>query len=177
MWKKLSSRTILDHPRLKVIEDEVLLPNGIKTDYLKFEQKGNTPTIIVLNKEKKILVIKEYFYVINKWLYLFPGGFVPESEDIKEGIARELKEETGVKTKKLTSIGTFYSNIRRSAVRVDVFLGQSDEESAPNPDEEELIKVYWFTEKEIDQLIEENNFIISPSLAAWAIYKIKKPVV
>lgn len=66
MWKKLSTKTILDHPRLKVVEDEVELPNGEKIDYLRFDQTGSAPTVITINKENRFLVIKEYFYVTNE---------------------------------------------------------------------------------------------------------------
>ena len=48
-WKKLSSKIILDHPRLKVLEDMVELPNGKVTDYLRFENKGKAVTIICKN--------------------------------------------------------------------------------------------------------------------------------
>lgn len=34
MWKKLSSKTVFEHPRLTLIEDEVELPSGKKTTYL-----------------------------------------------------------------------------------------------------------------------------------------------
>ncbi len=174
MWKKLSTKTILDHPRLKVVEDEVELPNGEKTDYIRFDQTGNAPTVITINKENKFLVIKEYFYVTNEWFFLFPGGFVPEKENVEDGIKRELLEETGIQVAKLTLMGSFYSHIRRSSVKVDVFLAQELEEQTPNLEKEEQIEKFWLTEKEIDQLIKENKFKNSPSLAAWAIYKVNK---
>lgn len=59
MWKKLSSKDLFTHPRLSLIEDEVLLPNGLKTTYLKFKDDGHCGvTIIARNSEGKILLQK-----------------------------------------------------------------------------------------------------------------------
>lgn len=87
-----------------------------------------------------------------------------------------MLEETGVKATKLTLMGSFYFYIRRSSVKVDVFLAQELEEQTPNLEKEEQIEKFWLTETEIDQLIKDNKFKNSPSLAAWAIYKVNKPM-
>ncbi len=171
MWKRLSTRKILNHPRLTVVEDKVELPDGEKTSYLRFEYRGDAPTVIARDKNDKILVIKEYFYVTNEWFYLFPGGFVPISENIETGISRELEEETGIKVGKLTLLGNFYSNIRRTETKVDVFLGEDLEKGQIKLDKEEEIESHWLSEREIDQLIKDNQFKNSSSLAAWAVYK------
>lgn len=42
MWKKISSKVLLEHPRLTVVEDTVLLPNGTEVNYLL------TPAMVVV---------------------------------------------------------------------------------------------------------------------------------
>jgi ADP-ribose pyrophosphatase len=174
MWKKLSTKTILDHKRLKVVEDQVELPNGEVTDYIRIDQLGNQPTVIAINRQNKILVIKEYFYVTHKWLYLFPGGFVPADESIEDGIKRELVEETGVVAKKWSLIGSLYPQVRRSSIMADVFVARELDQGTQRLETEEQIEILWLTENEIDQLIKEGKFRVSASLAAWAIYKVNK---
>ena len=171
MWKKLSSKTILNHPRLHVVEDEVELPSGQKTDYVRFEMKGNAPTIIAINNENKILIIKEYSYPVDEWLFQFPAGMVPFSEDLEQGINRELMEEAGLKATKLELLGDFYINNRRSNYKGYVFVGTNLIEEKRAGDLEESIESMWMSEAEIDQLISENKFKNSSSLAAWAVYK------
>ena len=56
MWKKIKSKTILKHPRVKVIKDTVLLPNKIETEYIKILEKSKKGVTILCLKNDKIFV-------------------------------------------------------------------------------------------------------------------------
>ncbi len=57
MWKTSSSKEIFNHPRLTLIEDEVILPNGVQITYLKYKDDGGCcATIIAKNDDGKILI-------------------------------------------------------------------------------------------------------------------------
>lgn len=147
MWKKLSTKTILNHSRLVVVEDKVELPSGHKTDYIRFEIKGNSPIVIAISGDNKILVLKEYSYPVNDWLYEFPGGFVPDSEDLGQGINRELMEESNLKAGKLKMIGSFYPIVRRTNLQTHVFVAHDLIEHRVKGDEEEEIKFFGLQKK------------------------------
>lgn len=173
MWKKLSSKVILNHPRLKVLEDKVELPDGHKTEYIKFDTSGNAATLIAVNDDSKILLQKEYSYPPNEDLFQFPGGFVPNGENMENGANRELVEEADLKANKLTLLGSYLTNNRRSNSKMYVYLAQDLKQESLAGDLEENIESYWFTEKEIDMLITRGDFKNGYSLAAWALYKVK----
>ena len=46
-WRKISSRHILDHPRMQLVEDEVELPSGKKIQYLRQEYSGRGGVIVI----------------------------------------------------------------------------------------------------------------------------------
>ncbi len=175
MWKTLSSKKIFSHPRITLLEDQVLLPNGTKTDYLKFESRGNSATLICKNEKGQILIQEEYSYPPNKTIIQFPGGAVPKEEDPKDGANRELMEETGYKANSLTLLGTALVNNRRSDALMYIYLATNLEKKSAKKDiTEEDIKNYWLTEKEIDQKIKDGKMINVYFLAAWTLYKSKK---
>ncbi len=171
-WKTLSSKEIFNHPRLTLVEDEVELPNGTTTAYLKYKDKGNGATIIAKNNSGKILLQKEYSYPSQKFLYQFPGGFVPLEEDIQKGANRELQEEAKVKSHSLKELGHYLINNRRSASIMHVFLATNLEESPLPSDLEEAIENFWFTEDEIESMMKSGQIINVHVLAAWNLYKL-----
>ena len=176
MWKKLSSKEILKHPRLTVIEDKVLLPNNEKTTYLTFTNENDCVLVIAKSDDGKILLQKEYSYPQNQELYQFPAGFMNSDEAKTDAVNRELKEESGFQANNLKLIGKFLLNNRRSKTMVFVYLG-TDIQTVTNgkkADIEEDIKTYWYSEEEIEDLIINGDIQIFPVLSAWTLYKLNK---
>ena len=44
----------------------------------------------------KVVLVKQYRYPINAWIYEFPAGLVENGEDYHDTAVREMKEETGL---------------------------------------------------------------------------------
>ncbi len=173
MWKKISSKTILIHPRLEVIEDEIRLPNGKHTDYLKFASTGSAAGIIC-HIGDKFLVQKEYSYVPNKEIIQFPGGFVPKGEDLVAGVNRELMEESGYRATNPELIGSFMMNHRRSKTIGYLFYANHIENKKIPGDETENIKNIWLTKDQIDNLILKEKSLSVEFIASWCLFKSKK---
>lgn len=177
MWEKISSKTIFEHPRLSLVEDEIILPNGTKTTYLKYKDDGSSgATIIAKNEKGDILVQKEYSHPIGEMIFQFPGGHVPPGEKIEVGANRELMEEAKLMANNLKLLGSYLPNNRRSAAKMYVFLATDLEEKSLPADPEEKFEDFWLSENEIDEMIRKNLIINVNLLAAWAIYKNNKEI-
>jgi 8-oxo-dGTP pyrophosphatase MutT (NUDIX family) len=173
MWKTISSAEIFKHPRITLIEDDVLLPNGKKIKYLKIKDGQDCAvTIIGKNKKSKILLQKEYSYPPNQKIFQFPGGSVSPGEKPEEGANRELREETGLRAKKLRLLGSYLINNRRSAGKFYVYLGTDLVEDPLPKDETEDLESFWFDENEIEDMIAHGKIINAHVLTAWTLYKI-----
>lgn len=172
-WKKLNRKILLEHPRLTVAEDEVELPNGHTTDYLHFPGETDATTVILRRKDGAILVQQEFSYPPQKTLYQFPGGKVePNETDLRSSALRELREESGFTAKRMTPLGSYYVNNRRSAQQQHAFLGEQPESDPLKSDAEETILSYWFSENKIDQMIRSGHIQNRSLLAAWCLYKV-----
>ena len=70
-------------------------------DSLKITTGKNNPDGVIIyalagkNKDKVVL-IRQYRYPINDYIYEFPAGLVEEGEDFREAASREIFEETGM---------------------------------------------------------------------------------
>ncbi|SCW63855.1 ADP-ribose pyrophosphatase [Ruminococcaceae bacterium YRB3002] len=46
--------------------------------------------------DDKVVLVKQYRYAINGWIYELPAGLVEDGEDYHDTAVREMKEETGM---------------------------------------------------------------------------------
>lgn len=173
MWKKLSSKTVFEHPRLTLIEDEVELPSGKRTTYLlRKPGDGDAVTILARNAEGKFLVEKEYSYPPDTVLYQLPGGAVKPEEKLESAANRELMEEAKYSATQWKKLGSFYTDNRRSDHLMHVFLAEDLHDDPLPHDEEEVITTEWKSAEEIDALIRKGEILNVHMLAAWALFQI-----
>ena len=69
-WKFLASMVLLDHPRIKVVEDTVQLPSGQLVPYVRFDGASHAVTVICI-REGQILLQREYSYPMGEFLLNF----------------------------------------------------------------------------------------------------------
>ena len=68
---------------------------------LKLKTKRNDPDGIIVyslygEKRDRVVLVRQYRYSIDDYIYEFPAGLVEEGEGYREAGIRELKEETGL---------------------------------------------------------------------------------
>ena len=167
-WRKISSRHILDHPRMQLVEDEVELPSGKKIQYLRQEYSGRGGVIVICRKGDKILVQREYSYPVDEILWQFPGGKIEADETPEQAATRELAEESGIKAENAKCIGWFYPDNRRTNARLFVVECDyvTDDEKA-RPDDTEFIESEWIENGQISQMIRRGEVRNYAMLAAW----------
>lgn len=167
-WRKISSRHILDHPRMQLVEDEVELPSGKKIQYLRQEYSGRGGVIVICRKGDKILVQREYSYPVDEILWQFPGGKIEADETPEQVATRELAEESGIKAENAKCIGWFYPDNRRTNARLFVVECDyvTDDEKA-RPDDTEFIESEWIENGQISQMIRRGEVRNYAMLAAW----------
>ncbi len=110
-----------------------------------------------IKKEIKYLLLK---HIKNGTHWGFPKGRIEEREEIKETALREVREETGLKIKKL--IGEFkweenYSFINKEGIKIKkkviYFLAEIEEEKTRLSKEHS--KIGWFSFNEALKKLEE----------------------
>ena len=170
-WKTISSKIILDHKFLKVTEDEVLLPDGKTSTYVRLAPSDtHSVLIIAINSKNQILIQREYSYPPNKIMWQFPGGSMHKGETIKAAARRELAEESGYGARKLNVIGSFFVHNRRSDQKQYVVVCSDLYRHKLPQDEDEFIESVWMNEKELSSLIAEgkiDNINLLASLSLW----------
>lgn len=168
-WKFLDSTVLLDHSRIRIVEDLVELPTGHVVPYLRFESVGNGVTVICI-RDGQILLQREYSYPIGEFLLQFPGGKIDAGEPPEQAAARELREESGFTFSQCESLGWYYLNNRRSDSKMYVILAKDvTPVEKLGGDLEENIELFWISLAKLKEMIADGEVTNFSVLAAWAL--------
>ena len=130
-------------------------------------------------EEKKFYLIKQFrpfYFVRNKTLkYEIVGGLVDKGESLTSAIKREIKEEIGVKTKKLLKLTTYCPVPGYSDEIVHVYYAEVEKiklKSLYNKNENEEIKIFKLSLGELKKINESKT--IQNVLTKISIYEYLK---
>ncbi|MGI6008284.1 MAG: NUDIX hydrolase [Ruminococcus sp.] len=81
-----------------------LASRGKKPENLKLNTRKNSPDGVVIfgvkkgktKQEDRIVLVRQYRYTIDDYIYELPAGLVEEGEDFHQAAVREMREETGL---------------------------------------------------------------------------------
>jgi 8-oxo-dGTP pyrophosphatase MutT (NUDIX family) len=157
-WQIISERDEINNRFLRVRNVTFKLPNNqIMTDYFIAEK---TPVaIIVPIKKGKTYLIKEWERGVNEVGHKFPAGRVDPGEEVKDGAARELKEELGLEAHDLTFLGEAYVDPGFMTTLVYYFLCTdfTDNSHELKEDPFELFEGEWVDFLSIEAMIYANE--------------------
>lgn len=170
-WKILSSKLILDHPKFRVYEDTVQLPDKNKDVYIKYGVgEPDAVIVIAVNEQNKVLVQLEYSHPPGVVLWQLPGGSMHEGELPEEAANRELAEESGYSADKQTILGYYYTNNRYTARKQHIVLCERLMRKQMPKDKDEFIDSHWKSLDEVLAMIKSgdvNNVNMLAALMLW----------
>ena len=98
------SRQEIFHGRIVDLRvDTVRLPNGHLTTREVIDHPGGV-AVVAIDGNDNVLTVKQYRYVFSRVLEEIPAGKLERGEDPREAAIRELKEETGAASARMTDL-------------------------------------------------------------------------
>lgn len=166
-WRKLSSTEVFSHPRIRLVEDSVELPDGKIATYMRYAPaQAHSVAVIAVNDQQEMLLQKEYSYPPDQVMWQLPGGRIEQGEGVLTAANRELSEESGVVGESCEQIGFFYTNNRRSDARQFVVVCKNLRHKAARRDDMEFIETHWIPISELRAMTAAGEFVNVNLLAA-----------
>jgi ADP-ribose pyrophosphatase len=170
-WQLKSSRILLDHPRIRIVEDDLELPEGQEISWLRYENLRDFVVIIAI-QDNKIVLIQHYNHPLEGYLYEFPCGMIDEGEVVADAAFRELLEETGFKAQRLERLGQFVANPRRTNLRGHVVFATDLKKGETSLELGEMIEVSQLELGQFEAQLKEGLEMSADALAAWSLCKL-----
>lgn len=167
-WQILSSTLVVDHRWCQVRQDTVQLSSGTVIDDYFVNVRPDVALVLSITPDQKVVLVRQYRHGVGKILLELPAGtFDPGQESPEAAAARELEEETGYRTERLTKLATLYDNPVKDTNQIHVFLGtEAVAVAPPNLDATEEIEIVLTPLDEIEQCISRGEIAVAGTLSA-----------
>ncbi|PWJ26886.1 8-oxo-dGTP pyrophosphatase MutT (NUDIX family) [Branchiibius hedensis] len=106
-WQQLSTRIVYDNNWIRVVEDEVIRPDGSPGIYGVVELQHPAVSVVAMTDDDDVLLVEMDRYTVGKTLEVVAGGTDGQAPEV--AAARELLEETGVVARTWQRVGEFNS--------------------------------------------------------------------
>lgn len=152
---------------------------------LKLNTRRNKPDGVIIyslygENQDKVVLIRQYRYSIDDYIYEFPAGLVEENEDYREAVAREMKEETGLEFQPLKVDSAYekpaFTTIGMTDESCSIVFGTSAGKiSQEYLEDTEEIEVVLADREEIKRILKEENVAIMCSYMLMHFLHDKEP--
>jgi len=167
--KVLKSKMIYKGPIFGVRRDEVLEPTGVRTLREVITHPGSVVVLPVL-ADNRILMIQQYRYAAKQYLWELVAGRMDPGESVKRAAARELREETGYRAKKLSVFLDVFPTPGFLEERMFVLLAEGLTAGEAQPEDDEKIISRAFTIDELKQMMKTGKLRDAKSIAGILYY-------
>jgi 8-oxo-dGDP phosphatase len=164
-WTIHGERLIDDTRRLRLSVASVELPDGVS-----FEQyvlrMPKAAMMVVLNDDDRVLMLWRHRFIIDRWVWELPGGYVDPNESPAVTAAREVEEETGWRPLNTQMLLTCQPIVGTADAENILFLARGAEYIGEPSDINEAERVGWVPMDSVRDLILSGKIIGAASQVA-----------
>lgn len=108
--------------------------------------------VIVLDHERVLMMWRHHF-VVDRWVWELPGGYLDPAEDSMTCAARDVEEETGWRPRSMEKLISFQPMVGTIDQENVVYLARGADFTGAPPDLNEAERIGWLPLDEIQQHI------------------------
>ena len=167
--KVLKSTMVYRGKVFGVKQDQVEEPSGVRATREVITHSGSVVVMPVF-EDGHILMIRQYRHAARQYLWELVAGRIDPGESVKKAAARELKEETGYRAKRLSEFLDFYPSPGFLEERMHILLAEGLTAGEAEPEADEKIISHAYTVDELRQMIKTGELCDAKSIAGILYY-------
>jgi ADP-ribose pyrophosphatase len=158
---KISTRRIHTGRIISLDADTVRFPDGSVGEMDMIRHPGASAVVPFLTDpgiaDPELLLIKQYRYAAEQYLYEIPAGRLDAGEDPAQCAARELREETGCRAQRIEFLFTIFTTPGFTDERIHLFMATGLERGDTAHEADEFMTLETMTLSRALRLIEKGD--------------------
>jgi ADP-ribose pyrophosphatase len=150
--------------------DQIRLPNGKKATREYLDHPGAVGIIPVL-KNGDIVMVRQYRHPVREITWEIPAGKLDRKEPLLLCARRELQEETGYTSGKITKLLSFWPTAAFANEVIHIYVAKNLKPGKPNTDEDEFLNTEIWSLKKGLQAVKNGKIKDSKTIIALLSYK------
>jgi 8-oxo-dGTP pyrophosphatase MutT (NUDIX family) len=132
-----------DSRRARLSVARVELPDGVVFEQYVLRVPRAAVAVVLDEGRERVLMVWRHRFVIDRWVWELPGGYVDPAEDPAVCAAREVEEETGWRPRELAPLAAFQPMVGTADAENLLFLGHGADYTGQPADINEATRVEW----------------------------------
>jgi 8-oxo-dGTP pyrophosphatase MutT (NUDIX family) len=161
-WTIHGERIVDDTRRAILSVADVELPDG--TRFEQYVLRVPAAVIVAVVEGDAVLMMRRHRFIVDRWVWELPGGYMDDGEDPAGSAAREVEEETGWRPGPLRPLVEFQPMVGTIDQPNFVFLADGATATGAPPDANETTQVEWIPLADVEGLIAAGEIVGSGSV-------------
>ncbi len=163
-WTIHGERVVDDTRRAVLSIADVELPDGVRFEQYVLRIPA-AAIVIVIDDEKRVLMMRRHRFIIDRWVWELPGGYLDPDEDPEKCAAREVEEETGWRPRAMESLVQLQPMVGTIDQLNIVYLARGADYAGTEPDINEAETIEWIPLGSIKALIDSGQIVGAGSIS------------
>jgi len=143
--------------------DEVAFSDGRVVKMECVRHRGSV-VLLPMTAPDRVLLVRQYRYVVNRWLWELPAGTLEPNESVEAAALRECHEEVGKVAGRAQKLLSFFPSPGFCSEEMNFFLltelrDRLPSEPAPHQDPDELLNVREFSLREVREMVRTGEIV------------------
>jgi 8-oxo-dGTP pyrophosphatase MutT (NUDIX family) len=141
-WTIHGERIVDDSRRAVLSIADVELPDGVRFEQYVLRVPA-AAIVAVIDDSERVLMMHRHRFIIDRWVWELPGGYLDPGEDPVVCAAREVEEETGWRPRSMRQLLTFQPMVGTIDQPNLVYVATGADNTGTVPDINEADRIDW----------------------------------
>jgi 8-oxo-dGTP pyrophosphatase MutT (NUDIX family) len=141
-WLVHGERLVDDTPHVRISLADVEMPGHARFTQYVFRMRRVAVTVVLDDAGGRVLLMRRHRFIVDRWVWELPGGYVDDGEHPADAAAREVEEETGWRPRNVEFVLSTQPLIGNADYPQDLNLATGAELTG-EPEADEAAEVRW----------------------------------